>query len=125
MSEDLIVSVSGIRGVVGPALGPLEALRFGAALAAGGLSYTSVAVLLALLGCAVVVHGRSLAQPHGLDVGVAQSGGVQREQARGVELRGMDALFAVEAERARDAGGALEARGVVEGRQRPCRSTGG
>ena len=33
MSEDLIVSVSGIRGVVGPALGPLEALRFCAALA--------------------------------------------------------------------------------------------
>lgn len=33
MAEDLIVSVSGIRGVVGPALGPLEALRFGAALA--------------------------------------------------------------------------------------------
>jgi len=33
MAEDLIVSVSGIRGVVGPALGPMEALRFGAALA--------------------------------------------------------------------------------------------
>lgn len=33
MAENLIVSVSGIRGVVGPALGPLEAMRFGAALA--------------------------------------------------------------------------------------------
>jgi phosphomannomutase len=33
MTENLIVSVSGIRGIVGPALGPLEAMQFGAALA--------------------------------------------------------------------------------------------
>jgi len=33
MAEKLIVSVSGIRGIVGPALGPLEAMQFGAALA--------------------------------------------------------------------------------------------
>jgi len=33
MEEQLIVSVSGIRGIVGPALGPLEALRFAGALA--------------------------------------------------------------------------------------------
>lgn len=33
MTDKLIVSVSGIRGIVGPALGPLEAMQFAAALA--------------------------------------------------------------------------------------------
>src|SRR5436305_14254695 len=92
-TEELIVSVSGIRGIIGAGLTPEAALRFAQALAttAGGPLVLSRdgrpsgamlrhAVLAGLLGCGATVHDLGVAPTPTVGLAVRQlnaAGGVQ------------------------------------------------